>query len=278
MSKIKLKILENTFTHCDYSNNPMPPVSFSEYVEWDRNVSDEEELVFYTDVNIDRPRPGHKRRIAWLIEPYVKQPYRYEQLLNNSDAFEYVLVNDKKLLDAGDKFIYYPFGGCWIEVENRRTNHDKNKLVSIIASGKKNVVDHHKRHEIISRHSDIIDVMGRGYTPIEPISVGLIDYMFHIAMENESRDYHFSEKLINPIMVGSIPIYYGMPSIGDYFDTRGMLIFNEVDEMNQILNSLSSDLYKDMMPYAKENFEIAKQYILSEDWMYKNIFKEIGVL
>ena len=52
MSKIKLKILENTFTHCDYSNNPMPPVSFSEYVEWDRNVSDDEELVFYTDVNL----------------------------------------------------------------------------------------------------------------------------------------------------------------------------------------------------------------------------------
>ena len=79
-------------------------------------------------------------------------------------------------------------------------------------------------------------------------------------------------------MVGSIPIYYGMPSIGDYFDTRGMLIFNEVDEMNQILNSLSGDLYKDMMPYAKENFEIAKQYILSEDWMYKNIFKEMSII
>ena len=261
MSKIKLKILENTFTHCDYSNNPMPPVSFSDYVEWDRDVSDEEELVFYTDVNIDRPRPGHKRRIAWLIEPYVKQSHRYERLLNNSDAFEYVLVNDKKLLDADDKFIYYPFGGCWIEVVNRRTNHNKTKLVSIIASGKKNVVDHHKRHEIVSKYNDIIDVMGRGYTPIEPISVGLMDYMFHIAMENESRDYHFSEKLI-----------------GDYFDTRGMLIFNEVDEMEYILNSLNDDLYKDMMPYAKENFEIAKQYVLSEDWMYENIFKQMSII
>ena len=102
MSKIKLKILENTFTHCAYSNNHIPPVSFSEYVEWDRNVSDDEELVFYTDVNIDRPRPGHKRRIAWLIEPYVKQPHRYERLLNNSDDFEYVLVNDKKLLVSRD--------------------------------------------------------------------------------------------------------------------------------------------------------------------------------
>ena len=45
MSKIKLKIVENTFWHCEYSNNPMPPVSFSKYVEWDRDVSEEEDLV-----------------------------------------------------------------------------------------------------------------------------------------------------------------------------------------------------------------------------------------
>ena len=55
----------------------------------------------------------------------------------------------RTLLDAGDKFIYYPFGGCWIEVENRRTNHDKSKLVSMITSGKKNVAD----HQIASREA-----------------------------------------------------------------------------------------------------------------------------
>ena len=82
--------------------------------------------------------------------------------------------------------------------------------------------------------------MGRGYNPIEPISKGLIDYMFHIAMENQSRDYHFSEKIINPIMVGSIPIYYGMPSIGKFFDTRGMILFNEVNEMEDILKTLNN--------------------------------------
>jgi hypothetical protein len=57
-----------------------------------------------------------------------------------------------------------------------------------------------------------------------------------------------------------------------------MLIFNEVDEMEYILNSLNDDLYKDMMPYAKENFEIAKQYVLSEDWMYENIFKQMSII
>ena len=97
-------------------------------------------------------------------------------------------------------------------------------------------------------------------------------------MENQKRDLHFSEKLINPIMTGTIPIYWGMPSIGDYFDTRGMIIMNDIEEFPNIYKTLGEQLYKDMLPYAKANFETAKNYILSEDWMYKNIFKKIGLI
>ena len=79
-------------------------------------------------------------------------------------------------------------------------------------------------------------------------------------------------------MVGTIPIYYGMPSIGDYFDTRGMIIFNDVEEISDILNSLSKELYNSMLPYARENFKIAQDYVLSEDWMYENIFKQISII
>jgi hypothetical protein len=79
-------------------------------------------------------------------------------------------------------------------------------------------------------------------------------------------------------MTGTIPIYWGMPSIGEYFDTRGMIIMNDIDEFANIYNSLSADLYKDMLPYVKDNLETAKKYILSEDWMYENIFEQMGIL
>ena len=52
MKKIKLKIIDNSFAHCEYSNNPEPPTSISEFIEWDRDVSANEDLVFYTDNNI----------------------------------------------------------------------------------------------------------------------------------------------------------------------------------------------------------------------------------
>ena len=47
------------------------------------------------------------------------------------------------------------------------------------------------------KHKSEIDVMGMGYKPIGAISDGLKDYMFHIAMENQQRDFYFTEKLIN---------------------------------------------------------------------------------
>jgi hypothetical protein len=272
MSKQKYKIIGTAFKHCQYSNNPMPPTSFSENIEWDWDVSSDEDIVFYVDDAIKQVDiAGHKTKIAYMIEPYVKKPNLYKWLGSNHDKFDHVLMNDKESMESIPNSIFHPFGGCWVESENRK-KHDKTKLISIVASAKKQVPDHFKRHEIISKHQNIIDVYGRGYTQIESITTGLKDYMFHIAMENQRRDHHFSEKIINPMMTWTVPVYFGMPSIGDYFDTRGMLIFNSVAEFDELVPTLNKQLYESMIPYIEENFKRAQNYILSEDWLFKNNF------
>jgi len=272
------KILDNCFAHCKFSGNPTIPNNFSKNFKWNRNVGTNEDVVFYTDsfLHSSHIKSGHKKKIAWLVEPYVKQPERYEWILNNNKLYDYVLTHEKKLLERGENFIFIPHGGGWILHDNRKLNV-KTKNVSIVVSGKKNVPDHYKRHELISRFKDKIDVYGRGYVKIEPIDIGIKDYKFHIAMENEQRDFYFSEKIINPILCGTIPIYYGMPSIGKYFDTRGMIIFNNINEIENIVNNLSDELYQSLLPYAKNNFDMAQEYILAEDWMYNNCFEKIGI-
>ena len=207
----------------------------------------------------------------------LKMPNIYNWVSENSHLYDYILTNEKTLLDKGEKFIFFPSGGSWVEEKNRKF-HDKTKIVSIICSHKKMVPDHYKRHELISQFGHVIDVMGRGYKKIQSISDGLKDYAFHIAMENERRDLHFSEKIINPMLTGTIPIYWGMPSIGNYFDTRGMIIMNDINEFSDIYNSLGEELYKDMLPYAKENFKIAQEYISIEDWVYNTgVFAKMGI-
>jgi hypothetical protein len=276
---IKIKILDRAFKHCQYHGQPVPRVDTSKYMEWDWNVGQDEELVFYTDDYISNPQLTHKKRIAWLIEPRCKQPQTYNWISTNNLLYDFVLTHDAELLNLGSNFIFYPHCGAWIEHENRSTDHIKTKLVSMITSAKRNVADHIKRHELIQRHSDVIDVMGRGYKPIEPISEGLKDYMFNISMENQQGDYYFTEKIINPILTGTIPIYYGMSTIGNYFDTRGMIIFDDIDEIPSILSTLTSGLYKEMLPYAKINFALAKQYVLSEDWMIENgVFNKMDIV
>jgi len=267
----KFKIIGDTFKHCQYSNNPLPPTSFSPNIEWDWNVGENEDLVFYVDRAIINPNPGHKKKIALLIEPYTNQSSNYEWILQNNHLYDTVLTNEKKLLDKGENFVFFPFGGCWVETHNRKTTHDKTKLVSIIASNKAYLPGHKKRHELINKFRNNLDVMGRGYKPIDSITEGLAPYMFSVVIENQNRDFFFSEKIVNPIMTGTIPIYWGMPSIGDYFDTRGMIILNDVDDFEHIFPTLTRELYDSFLPYIKENFSLAQNYILAEDWIFNNL-------
>ena len=36
----KIKLIDSCFAHCAYSNNPLPPIQFSDEIEWDREKPD----------------------------------------------------------------------------------------------------------------------------------------------------------------------------------------------------------------------------------------------
>jgi hypothetical protein len=51
----------------------------------------------------------------------------------------------------------------------------------------------------------------------------LADHRFTIAFENESHPGYTTEKIAEPMLVGSIPIYWGDPLVGRDFDSRSFL-------------------------------------------------------
>jgi hypothetical protein len=51
----------------------------------------------------------------------------------------------------------------------------------------------------------------------------LADYKFTIAFENESHPGYTTEKIVEPMLVDSLPIYWGDPLVGRDFDTRSFL-------------------------------------------------------
>jgi len=263
----KIKIFDNNFAHAKYSTD----FQDSKYIWWDRLKNyDENEPTFFTD-NFLNTNQYLKNSYAWLLEPPSINNFIYEYIKTNFYKFDNVLTYDKDLLDIGENFLFYPHGGCWIP-PNEQKIYEKNKLISIIASSKNNTDGHKLRHQIINEYRNNIDVYGRGYNPVEIKTEALKDYMFSIVIENTKKDYYFSEKLIDCFRTGTIPIYYGCPSISNFFDEKGILTFDNLEELSIIINEIcTSEYYYDRMDSIKNNFEESKKYLISEDWMVENL-------
>ena len=105
-----------------------------------------------------------------------------------------------------------------------------------------------------------MDVFGRGYNPVDNKIIGLKDYMFSLAIENTEADHYFSEKILDCFLTGTIPIYRGCRKLNNYFDNNGFFVFSTIDELDHILNSLTSDDYDSRMSAVINNYFLALQY------------------
>jgi len=261
---LKIYLQDSAFAHCIFSNNPMPPKQYTDKVEWVRDGSfTEDDVVVWTDIDIPNAlyRPG--KNIAWLVEAWDHIPHLYGFILKNYNKFEAIWTHDKELLQKVPNAIKLPFGGCWIDNFDWGI-HKKTKNFSIIASGKQQHPGHRLRHQIIAGAGNNIDVFGGGYNPLDNKIDGLKDYRYHFCIENIKRDYWFTEKLIDCFVTGTIPIYWGCPSIGDFFNTDGMLIFDNISELPELLKQCTPKYYESKIDTLKSNLKLAKKYRLAE--------------
>jgi hypothetical protein len=261
---LKIYLQDSAFAHCIFSNNPMPPKQYTDKVEWVRDGSfTNQDIVVWTDIDIPNALYRTGKNIAWLVEAWDHIPNLYRFILKNYNKFEAIWTHDKELLQKVPNAIKLPFGGCWIDSFDWSI-HEKTKNFSIIASGKQQHEGHKLRHQIIAGAGNNIDVFGGGYNPLDNKIDGLKDYRYHFCIENIKRDYWFTEKLIDCFVTGTIPIYWGCPSIGDFFNTDGMLIFDNISELPELLKQCTSEYYESKVEILKSNFELAKNYRLAE--------------
>lgn len=278
---LSIKIDDVLFAHGDYST----AIQQSQYIKWNRNlIIGNEDVAIWTDNSLHRVNNRVKTKIGWLLESPAVSARQHEWIKTNVQYFDIVFTNNKDLLDMSDKFKFVPTGGCWIKPEDQQI-YPKTKLISIIASNK-NWTDGHRMRNVlvnliknsggyidtVKKHK--IDLYGRGFNDIPDKLTGLKDYMFSIVVENTKKDYYFTEKLIDCFMTGTIPIYWGCPSIGKFFDERGVLSFESVNELQENLRTLDESSYDSLLEYAKINFEKAKEYMIAEDYMYQKYLKD----
>jgi hypothetical protein len=116
--------------------------------------------------------------------------------------------------------------------------------------------------------------MGRGYKIYNNKVDMLKDYMFSIVIENEKINSLFTEKLIDCFLTGTIPIYYGCEKICEFFDTKGIIVFNTLKELEDIINKITIEDYNQKIDFVKKNFELAKNYTIADNIIFEKLKKE----
>lgn len=241
-------------------------------VKW---VTDESaDISIHIDHSITSDVNKNKKNYAWICESRCIIPNVYNYLQNNigdiEKKFDLIFTHDISLLKISPKMRYVISSSSrpWVELPKI---YQKNKLISMISSGKELNRHYAYRNSIATKFRDKLDLFGRGFNNIESKHAGLNDYFFSIAMENDIYPIMFTEKISDCFATGTIPIYYGDRSIGKYFNLDGVIFLNEGFD----IGNLSTDLYYSKMSAIKENFKAVMSLPFPEDFFYKNYIYNI---
>ena len=125
----------------------------------------------------------------------------------------------------------------------------KTKKLSAIDSGKQTLHNHRLRvntiKELQSKCSNIIDVYGpinNNPLPHRAKEAGLLNYRYNLCFENCNTDYYFSEKIVDPLLCWTMPIYYGCNKISKFLPPGSYIEVNPnkttcVEKIKDIVDS-----------------------------------------
>jgi len=82
--------------------------------------------------------------------------------------------------------------------------------------------------------------------------------MFHIAIENVKHKNWYTEKIGQAFISKVVPVYWGCSNLEDFgYDPKGVLYFNNIEELTNIVNNLTPEKYNEMLPYIEHNYQNA---------------------
>jgi len=212
----------------------------------------------------------------------------YDMVFENSHLFDRILTYDAKLLSLPNARLRFIMAKTFLSNEHAtREDHiqvyEKTKNISCVSSNKSFLKGHLVRLEMInhvlgSESKNYFDMFGHGFQSIETKLPAMRDYRFSITIENAYIPNYASEKISDCFLTGTIPIYYGCPNIGEYFDINGIITFSTKEELENILKHLNEngeEEYLKRIDSVKTNFEIANKYTLSPNEHFRVYLKDM---
>ena len=209
--------------------------------------------------------------------------------VSNYNLFTGILTWSEVVLNNCPNGIKLTFNGRVLDKDYIESIKDKPKLFEVsFLSGRTNYIEgHHLRQrilllddqikipkkwfEVLNDYDHSINVRP-GYTSYSkdlshiPKGVDIVGYgkrvlynsMFNVVVESCWQNNWYN-KIGDSFLTKCIPVYWGCPNLSEMgYDERGIIRFKNENELINILNSLTPEVYEQMKPYIDYNYEVAK--------------------
>lgn len=151
---------------------------------------------------------------------------------------------------------------------------EKKKLISVITSNKAFTQGHIDRIRFVSKlkehFGDQIDIFGRGFHTFGDKWDVLADYKYHIAIENSSQDYYWSEKLSDCFLAETHPFYYGCTNLKDYFP-EGAYTPIDITRPEEAIRIIDQAIARNVYEDSKNTLLECKELCLDQYNMFEYI-------
>lgn len=214
-----------------------------------------------------------------------------KNIILNSIQYDLILTSEEEILNNCENAVFFPYGGTWLN--KNKENHldslgifneskinikEKEYNISFLTTSHLGKLGYNLRSVIWNQRNKIklntkfysstryptnnnsfSNTLHDGLIPNDD-KINLFNSMFSIAVESSYEKNYFTEKLIDCLLTKTVPIYWGCPNIGDFFDQRGIIMFKTYEEFLEKVNSINEKTYIQMKPYIDANYEKAKEY------------------
>jgi len=278
---MKIKLIDGCFKHIGQPHS-LQGYDAPKHIEWCRDG-------LYKDISVytDHFLPtGHldnndsRIQISWLIEPSTINTRGYAAVEVNHAHYDYIISHDRAFLSKFPKAkrVFCPASGSSLYSREWQI-YPKSKKILTVVGNKKTAVGHRMRYEVVEKLGHKMDVVGRGFKPFTPDKKAetFTPYMYQVCIHNTPVGDYWSDILLDCIATGTVPIVWGSRYLKKYFNPAGIIHFDTVEQLGNILGDLCEEDYNYRAGAIQENFDTAfKKYKVVEDYLYDNFFKQFG--
>jgi len=189
-----------------------------------------------------------------------------DTLIDHHGYYDLILAWNERVLDACPNSKKFIFGTCrWSEDPADEANVAAKKFeVSYLTSAKMMCAGHKFRHVIYRTLPEYVGGLKivRHMSPpvLECKRPMLYPFQYSIIMENARHTNWITEKLIDCLVSRTIPIYWGCPNVGEFFDANGILTFEDYGSLVSLLKNLTPELYQTKAAAIEHNLHEAMKY------------------